>query len=106
MATTIPALRAASMQGMAPSSSETRLVQVGESAAPAIELPAAALRSTALSITGTAGLPPMEVLSAALAQVLDHASRGHLRMETEEVPLSRLETSWNLPAARRLVFRP
>ena len=99
-------LAALTEEGLAPSSSETRLVQVGESAAPAIELPAAALRSTALSIMGTAGLPPMEVLSAALAQVLDHASRGHLRMETEEVPLSRLETSWNLPAARRLVFRP
>src|SRR5262249_28149731 len=37
--------------------SETRLVQVGESAGPTISLPAAVLRSTALTILGTAGIP-------------------------------------------------
>src|SRR5690242_20532071 len=38
--------------------SETRYVQVGESAGPTISLPAAVLRSTAITIMGTAGIPP------------------------------------------------
>jgi hypothetical protein len=42
--------------------SETRFVQVGESAGPTISLPAAVLRSTALTILGTAGIPPRNVL--------------------------------------------
>jgi NADPH2:quinone reductase len=37
--------------------SEIRFVQVGESAAPTITLPAAVLRSAALTILGTAGIP-------------------------------------------------
>ena len=36
---------------------ETRWVQVGEGAGPTISLPAAALRSTAITILGTAGNP-------------------------------------------------
>ena len=43
--------------GFAAIGAETRLIQVGESAGPTISLPAAVLRSTALSIQGTAGIP-------------------------------------------------
>jgi hypothetical protein len=82
-------------------------VQVGDSAAPTIQLPAAVLRSTALSLTGTAGVPAMDVLSAALTQVLDHAAKGHLRIATEQLPLSELEAAWGRPStSRRLVFHP
>src|ERR1700683_134457 len=42
--------------------SETRLVQVGESAGAAISLPAAVLRSAPLTIMGTGGMPPPEIL--------------------------------------------
>ena len=41
---------------------ETRLVQAGESAGPTISLPAAVLRSTPLTIVGTAGIPSREIL--------------------------------------------
>src|SRR5581483_6351609 len=58
--------------------SETRFVQVGESAAPTITLPAAVLRSTALTILGSAGIPPRDVLVEALQQVMAHAARGNL----------------------------
>jgi NADPH:quinone reductase-like Zn-dependent oxidoreductase len=86
---------------------ETRLVQVGESAAPTIQLGAAALRSTALTLMGTAGIPAMDVLSAALTQVLGLAGNGQLRIETEQLPLSEVEAAWGRPASsRRLVFRP
>jgi NADPH:quinone reductase-like Zn-dependent oxidoreductase len=50
-------LAAITRTGFAPIKSETRFVQVGESAAPTISLAAAVLRSTALTILGTAGIP-------------------------------------------------
>jgi NADPH2:quinone reductase len=87
--------------------SEMRLVQVGESAGPSITLPAAVLRSTALTILGTAGIPPMDVLTEALRQVMDHASRGKLRVESEPVPLSEIESAWDRDVrGRRLVVIP
>ena len=46
--------------------SETRFVQVGESAGLTISLPAAVMRSTALTILGTAGIPPHNILVDAL----------------------------------------
>jgi NADPH:quinone reductase-like Zn-dependent oxidoreductase len=73
---------------------ETRLVQVGESAGATIALPAAVLRSTALTILGTAGIPRREVLMDAMQQVMARASRGELRIETQLVPLAEIEAVW------------
>jgi NADPH2:quinone reductase len=89
-------------------SSETRLVQVGESAGPTIAFPAAVLRSTALTILGTAGIPSPDVLVAAMHQVLDWAAKGALQIETEAVPLAEIEQVWQRPetAGRRLVVIP
>ncbi len=87
--------------------SETRLVEVGESAGPTITLSAAVLRSTALTILGTAGIPPWDVLTEAFQQVMNHAAGGKLRIETERIPLAENEAAWerNLHA-RRLVVIP
>ena len=87
---------------------ETRLVQVGESAGAAISLPAAVLRSTALTILGTAGIPPREVLVDAMEQVMSRAGRGELRIETERVALADIEKVWERPAesGRRVVVAP
>jgi NADPH:quinone reductase-like Zn-dependent oxidoreductase len=86
---------------------ETRLVQVGESAGPAISLPAAVLRSTALTILGTAGIPPREVLVEALQKVTGHAAAGDLRIETERVALADIENAWNRDQrGRRFVVIP
>ena len=87
--------------------SETRLVQAGESAGPTITLPAAVLRSTALTILGTAGIPPWDVLTEAFQHVMNHAASGKLRIDTERIPLSEIESAWerNVPA-RRLVVIP
>jgi NADPH2:quinone reductase len=84
---------------------ETRFVQVGESAAPAISLPAASLRSTAIIIQGTAGIPPRDVLLEAFRQVMAYAARGDLQIDTECVPLRDIENAWqrNRPG-RRLVI--
>jgi NADPH:quinone reductase-like Zn-dependent oxidoreductase len=87
--------------------SETRLVEVGESAGPTIALSAAVLRSTALTILGTAGIPSQDVLVAAMGQVLDWAAKGALQIETETVPLAEIETVWRRPeSGRRLVVIP
>ncbi len=86
--------------------SEIRLVQVGESAGPTISLPAAALRSTPLTIMGTAGIPSRELLVDAMHQVMAHAATGDLRIETERVPLADIESAWQREGGRRLVVVP
>lgn len=73
---------------------ETRLVQVGESAGPTISLPAAVLRSTALTILGTAGIPSRDVLTDALQRVLTYGSNGELQVDTVSVPLLDVATGW------------
>ena len=86
---------------------ETRLVQVGESAGPTIALPAAVLRSTALTILGTAGIPPREVLADAMQQVMTRAARGELRIETKRIALADIESAWVRPeSGRRIVVIP
>ena len=87
--------------------SETRYVQVGESAAPMITLSAAVLRSTALTIMGTAGIPPRDVMVKAFQQVMAHAAKGELQIDTEKIPLAEIENAWqgNQPG-RRLVIIP
>src|SRR6266404_7093634 len=86
---------------------ETRLVQVGESAGATIALPAAVLRSTALTILGTAGIPAREVLVDAMQQVMTRAARGELHIETERVPLSDIESVWQHPESGcRIVVIP
>jgi NADPH:quinone reductase-like Zn-dependent oxidoreductase len=86
---------------------ETRLLQVGESAGPNISLPAAVLRSTALTILGTAGMPPREALVAAMQQVLAWGAEGTIRIETEQVPLADIEQAWQrTERSRRLVLIP
>src|SRR5215468_2012724 len=87
--------------------SETRFVQVGESAAPTITLPAAVLRSTALTILGTAGIPPRDALVEAFQQVMAHAAKGDLQIDTETVPLAGIEKAWQRDQrGRRLVIMP
>lgn len=86
---------------------EIRLVQVGEGAGPTIALPAAVLRSTALTILGTAGTPAREVLVAAMQQVLEWGAAGTLRIEMEQVPLADIEKAWTrADRGRRLVVIP
>jgi NADPH:quinone reductase-like Zn-dependent oxidoreductase len=86
---------------------ETRLVQVGESAGATIALPAAVLRSTALTILGTAGIPSRDVLMDAMQQVMTRAARGELRIETNRIALADIESAWVSPeSGRRIVVIP
>lgn len=86
---------------------ETRLIQVGESAAPTISLSAAVLRSRALTIRGTAGIPPRDALANAMKQVMDWAAAASLTIETETVPLAQITQAWqSSERSRRLVIIP
>ncbi len=86
---------------------ETRLVQVGEGAGPTISLPAAVLRSTALTILGTAGIPIRQVLTDAFQQVMDYAAKGELPIDVTAVPLAEIATAWNSErSGRRIVVIP
>lgn len=86
---------------------ETRYVQVGESAGATISLPAAVLRSTPLTIMGTAGIPSREALVDALQKVMTHAASGELRIATESVPLAEIEEAWGRdPQGSRIVIVP
>jgi NADPH:quinone reductase-like Zn-dependent oxidoreductase len=84
-----------------------RLVQVGNSAGPAISLTAAAVRSVGLTILG-GGFPPLEVFVEALRQLMARAASGELQIATEEVPLAQTEEAWKREDnnGRRLVIRP
>jgi len=100
-------LRAITRREFAAIQSETRLVQVGESAGPTITLPAAVLRSAALTILGTAGIPPRDVLAEAFQQVMAYAAKGDLQIDTETVPLADIENAWQRDQpGRRLVIIP
>ena len=90
--------------------SRVRLVQVGESAGPAISLHAAVLRSTKLEIigSGSGAVPPLDVIVDSCHQRMARAASGELRVDTESVPLADIEDAWqrqNLPG-RRLVVIP
>jgi NADPH2:quinone reductase len=87
-------LAAVTREEFAPIKSETRFVQVGEGAGPTISLRAAVLRSTALSILGTAGIPPQDILVDAFQKVMAFAASGQLRVQTERVPLSEIQNAW------------
>src|SRR6201993_5462364 len=73
---------------------ETRLVQVGESAGATIRLPAAVLRSTAVTILGTAGMPPREGLFDAMREVMKRGAMGGLRIGTEGGALAGGGSGW------------
>jgi len=82
-------------------------VEVGESAGSTITLAAAVLRSTALTILGTGGMPSWTLLTDAFQQVMNSVARGTLRIETERVPLAEIEDAWERDATRhRLVVIP
>lgn len=86
---------------------ETRLVEVGESAGPSVVLQAASLRSTRLTIMGTAGIPPVDILVNAFNQVIAHGASGELRVDVERVPLAEVEAAWERqPHGKRIVIMP
>lgn len=87
--------------------SETRFVQAGESAGATISLPAAVLRSAAVTILGTAGIPPRNILADTFEKVMAHGANGDLHVDIERVPLAEIESAWKRETrGSRLVVIP
>jgi NADPH:quinone reductase-like Zn-dependent oxidoreductase len=85
----------------------TRLIEIGSSAGPTIALPGAALRSSGLEIYGSGGgSVPRQAIAEAIPQILEHAARGDLKLETKQVPLADVQSVWNEKEDRRVVFIP
>jgi NADPH:quinone reductase-like Zn-dependent oxidoreductase len=86
----------------------TRLVEIGESAGPTISLSGGALRSSGLEIYGSGGgSVSFKAILEAVPQILEHAARGELKVETKRVPLSDVESVWSKKAeGGRVVFAP
>lgn len=82
-----------------------RFVQVGEASRESVELPGAALRSSAIQLMGS-GLKsvPLDKLLDAIRQTFGLAAQGRLQLPTKAVPLSNITDSWNAPGKPRLVY--
>jgi NADPH:quinone reductase-like Zn-dependent oxidoreductase len=90
-------------------SARVRLLQAGEMAGPVISLPASPLRSAGLEIlgAGTGTMPPMEVITGTLSELLDLLAAGKIRVDIDRVPLSAVAEVWGRDQqGRRPVFIP
>jgi hypothetical protein len=87
----------------------TRLIEVGESAGATIALAGAALRSSGVEIYGSGGgSVSWQAIKEAVPEILACAARGELRIDTQRVPLSEVETVWSQKneTGQRVVFVP
>jgi NADPH:quinone reductase-like Zn-dependent oxidoreductase len=84
----------------------TRLVEVGQSAGPAITLPGATLRSIDLKLMGSGfGAVSLEYVLAAIPTLFAMAAAGTLRVAAEPVSLAEVESAWNRKeSGKRIVF--
>lgn len=82
-----------------------RFVQVGEASRELVELPGAALRSSAIQLMGS-GLKsvPMSKLLEGVHRTFDLAANGKLYLPTKIVPLSTVAENWDASGKPRLVF--
>jgi len=83
-----------------------RYVEVGSASGASISLPSAALRSSALQLMGSgAGSIPIERLIGAVGELMQAVVPGHLRIDTEAIPLAEVEEVWTREGGnRRIVF--
>ncbi len=92
----------------APEAVPIRFVQIGAMSAPEINLPAAALRSSAIVLMGSGiNSVPAPRLLAAIAGVFRAARPAGFEIANEVAPLSEVERRWSqTDSSRRLVFAP
>jgi NADPH:quinone reductase-like Zn-dependent oxidoreductase len=101
-------LAALTRHGFEVADHETRLVQVGDLAAPAISLRAQALRSAPITLTGSGGFAPRDVRAKAYGDLITYASEGRLHIAVEEQPLAEVGAMWRRGdvGGRRVVLVP
>jgi len=98
-------LAAASSHGGREAEPRIRYVQIGSSAGPVINFPAAILRSSGLELTGS-GLGSLSHagLLRAVAGVFGAIAPAGLAIATKAIPLQQAETAWIVTSSDRLVF--
>ena len=73
-----------------------RIVQLGQSAAPAATLPSAALRGKQLELYGFSDFGvPADVLAEHYRRLVGHAVAGEIRLDVERIGLDELGTAWD-----------
>jgi NADPH:quinone reductase-like Zn-dependent oxidoreductase len=85
---------------------KTRLVEVGTSAGPTINLPGAVLRSVDLALLGSGfGASPIDQIREAIPRLFEMAAAGSLKIVVEPLALAEVESAWNRSnKGRRIVF--
>lgn len=101
-------LAAMDRKGFPAPRSGTRLLQIGDSAGPAITLKAMTLRGAAITITGSGVMPSLNILTETFQALMDLACRRQIHIDVEEVPLADIEQGWLRSDlhGRRLVIVP
>jgi NADPH2:quinone reductase len=101
-------LQAISQKGLRKAGARIRFIQIGESAAKTISLPAATLRSSGLELLGSGfGSASLDQIRQALAEFFQVAANEPFQFHTKAAPLWDVESLWNsAEEGTRLVFQP
>jgi NADPH:quinone reductase-like Zn-dependent oxidoreductase len=83
-----------------------RYIEIGAVSGANISLPSAALRASALQLMGSGtGSIPVELLIGAVGELMEAVVPGHLKIETEAIPLADVEEAWTKDSGKcRIVF--
>lgn len=82
-----------------------RFVQIGAMTSPTITLPGAALRSSGLELLGSGlGSVSNERLVHTIGLLLKAIRPATMTIDADAVPLTDVESAWNGPASKRIVF--
>ena len=83
-----------------------RFVHVGGASGEDVQLPGAALRSSAIVLMGSGiNSIPLEALLSSVENVFQAVIPAHLQIKIKTVPLSDVEKTWNAePGKSRIVF--
>jgi NADPH2:quinone reductase len=85
---------------------KTVLVQIGESAGPTITLPAEALRTSGVHLSGGGDIPG-EAVPKAIKQIWQWMKEGKFTMDIEQVPLKDVSLAWERKTqGERIVLVP
>jgi NADPH:quinone reductase-like Zn-dependent oxidoreductase len=101
-------LQAISQKGLRKAGARIRFIQIGESAAKTISLPAATLRSSGLELLGSGfGSASLDQIRQALGEFFLVAAKEPFQFHTKAAPLRDVESLWNnAEEGTRLVFQP
>jgi NADPH2:quinone reductase len=101
-------LAAIAQKGLKHASARIRFIQIGNSAAPTITLPAATLRSSGLELLGSGfGSASMDEIFQAVREFFEVAAKTPFQVNLRRVPLRDIASVWSTPERdARIVFHP